>query len=332
MQSDFLDIIHKQSTSSLSFVDEIADILNISYDAAYRRIHGKTNLTFDEGIILAKHFNVSLNQMYAVGNSNSILTEITKNPSDKEELELWFEQTINNATPLTKIKNAEIIWSGKDIAIFRSLTDSYLMRYKMYVWLKDLNVEMAKSKITFDDWMALIPDSLLKKAIELGNVYKNISISELWNEYTLNGTLQQILYYFEAGLLSKDIALKIFNDIHILIDNIEKETIQESISDHKSKNFFRIYLNPSQGLTNTIMIITPIQKAFFTPFSVLSYFKIEQKDACEMMYKFLLKQMSNSKLLSTSGERDRTLFFKSLHQKIAIAKERINLEDRKAFL
>jgi len=202
----------------------------------------------------------------------------------------------------------------------------------MYVWLKELNVDMAKSKISFDEWMTTIPNSLLKKAIDLGNVYKNINISELWNEYTINGTLQQVLYYFEAGLVSMDVALKIFNDIQQVINNMEQETIQESLGNLKGKKFFRIYLNPSQSLTNTVMIVTPFQKAFFTPFSVLSYFKIEHQETCEMMHEFLQKQMSNSKLLATSGERDRTLFFKTIHQKISTVKERINLDNKMMFL
>jgi hypothetical protein len=80
------------------------------------------------------------------------------------------------------------------------------------------------------------------------------------------------------------------------------------------------------------MLITPFQKAFFTPFTVLSYFKIEHKETCDMMHEFLQKQMSNSKLLATSGERDRTIFFKTIHQKISIAKQRIDIDDKMTFL
>jgi len=42
--------------------------------------------------------------------------------------------------------------------------------------------------------------------------------------------------------------------------------------------------------------------------------------------------MSNSKLLVTSGERDRTIFFKTIHQKISIAKERVDFDDKMTFL
>jgi len=332
MQEQFISFLKSKTKDTSSFVDEIASVLDIGYDAAYRRINLKTSLSLEETVKLARHYKISLNKLFEVGDTDSILTEISQKPNNEQALEFWFKQTLNNAIPLTKIKNAEIIWSGKDISLFRSLTDSHLTRYKMYVWLKDLNVEMAKSKITFDEWMKTIPESLLQSAIDLGNIYKHINITELWNDNTINGTLQQVLYYFEAGLVSKDIALRICDDLHEVVNNIEKETIQQSINDLENEKFFHLYKHDLHTLTNTVMLVTPYQKAFFTPFTVLSYFKIEHKDTCDMMHEFLQKQMSNSKLLATSGERDRTIFFKTIHQKISISKERINLDDKMTFL
>ncbi len=332
MQEQFIKYLKAKTQDNTSFIEEIASVLDIGYDAAYRRVNNKTNLSLEESVILARHYKISLNKLFEVGSQNTILAELSPNPNDKKGLELWFKQSLINVNPLTKLKSAEIIWSGKDISLFRTLTDSYLTRYKMYVWLKDLNVEMAKSKITFDDWVKTIPDSLLQSAFDLSEVYKNINITELWNENTVNGSLQQVLYYFEAGLLSKDTALLICDDIHEVINNIEEQTIQQTINISGKEKFFRVYKCDLHTLTNTIMIVTSFQKVFFSPFTVLSYFKIEHKETCEMMYEFLQKQKSNSKLLATAGEKDRTLFFNKIHQKISIVKERINMNEKMTFL
>jgi hypothetical protein len=131
MQDQFIQLLKTKSPDSTSFADEIASVLDIGYDAAYRRINLKTNLTLEEGVKLARHYKVSLNKLFEVGNTNDIITEISQKPNDEQALELWFKQTLNNAIPLTKMKNAEMIWSGKDISLFRSLNDSYLTRYKM---------------------------------------------------------------------------------------------------------------------------------------------------------------------------------------------------------
>ncbi len=332
MQEQFISYLKARSQDNTSFVDEIATVLDIGYDAAYRRINLKTNLTLEEGVKLARHYKISLNKLFEVGNQNTIVTELSPTIQDAAGLEMWLKQSLNNVTPLSRIKNSNFIWSGKDISLFHTLTDSYLTRYKMYVWLKDLNTEMAKSKISFDDWMKTIPDSLLNSAFQLGEVYKNINITELWSDNTINGTLQQVLYYFEAGLVSKDLALLICDDIHDVINHVEIQTINQSIGDSDNSKKFLLYKCDLHMLTNTLMITTPSHKVFFTPFTVLNYFKIENQNTCEMMYEFLQKQMSNSKLLATSGERDRTLFFKTVHQKISIAKERINMDEKMTFL
>lgn len=332
MQEKFIQYLKKKSQNNASFVDEIADVLDIGYDAAYRRINSKTSLTLEESVKLAKHYKISLNKLFEVGSTNTIVTDLSPPIHDAMGLEMWLKQSINNIIALKKIKNAEFIYSSKDIPLFHTLTDSLLTRYKMYVWLKDLNTQMAKSKISFDDWIQTIPESLLNSAFELGEIYKHTNITELWSDNTVNGSLQQVLYYFEAGLVSKDLALRICDDIHQVINHVEKQTIDQCIGGQDNNNTFMLYKCDLHMLTNTIMVITPFGKMFFVPFTVLSYFKIEDKETCDMMHEFLQKQMSNSKLLATSGERDRTLFFKKIHQKISITKERINMDDKMSFL
>ncbi|GAA4290018.1 hypothetical protein [Aestuariibaculum suncheonense] len=332
MQELFIQSLKNKTNNTNSFVNEIAEILDIGYDAAYRRINLKTSLTLDESVKLAKHFNISLNKLFEIGNKNSIVTELSPPINDVKGLEHWIRESTKHVITVKKIKNAQFIYSSKDIPIFHTLTDSLLTRYKMYVWLKDLNVEMAKSKISFDDWVQTIPKSLLTSAFDLGEIYKHTNIIELWSDNTVNGSIQQVLYYFEAGLVSKEYALQICDDIRDVINHVEDKTINQSIGVQNSSNSFMLYKCDLQTLSNTIMVITPYGKIFFSPFTVLSYFKVEHKETCEMMYEFLQKLMSNSKLLTTTGERDRTIFFKKVHQKISIAKERINMGDKMTYI
>ncbi|WP_242117676.1 hypothetical protein [Aestuariivivens sediminicola] len=332
MQEQFIKFLKGKTQDNTSFVDEVAGVLDIGYDAAYRRINLKTSLTLEEGVKLARHYKVSLNKLFEVGNTNTLIAELPPQPKDELGLEMWLKASLDNVSTLIKLKNCEIIYSAKDIPFFHTLNDSNLSRYKMYVWLKDLNTDMAKSKITFDDWVETIPDSLLQSAYNLSAAYKYIDITELWNDNTVTGTLQQVLYYFEAGLVSKEMALSICEDINDVINHTEEQTIQQSLFGAKNKNSYHLYKCDLHMLTNTVMVKTPFQKVFFSPFTVLSYFKIEHQETCEMMHDFLQKQMSISKLLATAGERDRTLFFKTIHQKINTVKAFINLDDKMTFL
>ena len=326
MQEQFIKYLKTKVQDNTSFVEEIASVLDIGYDAAYRRVNLKTSLSLEESVKLAKHYKTSLNKLFEVGSKSTILADLSPPIHNKQGLEMWLKQSYNSVFPLTKLKSSSIIYSAKDIPLFHTLKDSYLSRYKIYVWLKDVDPEMIRNKVSFDNFIKNIPESLLENAFKLGEVYKDINITEIWNNTTINGTLQQVLYYFEAGMLSKELALLICTDIEDVIRHVEKQAIQQSLIGSQNKSIYNLYINDIHTMSNTIMVKTPYQKVFFTPFTVISYFKIEHQPTCELMFEFFEKQMSISKLLVNAGEKDRSLFFNRMHQKINRLRERIIID------
>ncbi len=331
MQKEFIQYLKEKASNNTSFADEIATVLDIGYDAAYRRINLKTNLTLEESVKLAKHFNISLNKLYEVGSQFTILAERSPRIINQEHLESYFTESIKNLIPLTKLKNASIIYSAKDIPLFYTLKDSFLTRYKIYVWLKFTNKEMTKNKISFDDFIKTIPSSLLEKAFELGTTYNYINIIEFWNDNTINGTIQQIIYFYESQLLSKELALKICDDLEDIVHHVEKQTIQQSIINSKNNASYNLYKSDLLTMSNIILVKTTHKKAFFVPYTVLEYLKVEHQDTCDIMEDFFERQMTNSKLLVHSGEKDRTLFFNRMHQKINKLRDRIIIDDTFGF-
>jgi hypothetical protein len=325
MQEQFIQHLKSQIPEDRSIIDEIADILNINYDAAYRRVNLKTNLTLSEAVVLSKHFKISLNKLYEVGSQHTIIAEKSPKINGVEGLEQYFKTSLENVHPLTKLKSASIIYSAKDIPLFYTLKDSFLTRYKIYVWLKFLNEDGRMSKVSFEDFLKTLPASLLESAFALGETYNYIDITEFWNDNTINGTLQQVFYYYESGLLSKEMALLICKDLQQIVNHVEQQTIEQTILDSKNNAAYKLYKSDLLTMSNTIMVKTQHQKVFFTPFTVLTYFKIEHQETCNEMDRFFSKQMKNSKLLVTAGEKDRALFFNKMQQKIQTVIERIHI-------
>ena len=48
IQVSFLNMVKEKTDPHVSFVDELADLLSISKDSAYRRLRGETLLSFEE--------------------------------------------------------------------------------------------------------------------------------------------------------------------------------------------------------------------------------------------------------------------------------------------
>ena len=331
MQSQFIGFLKEKNAGTNSFIDEIAAVLDIGYDAAYRRVNMKTQLTLEEGIKLAKHFNISLNQLYEVGSQHTIVVEKSPRILDQQHLESYFTRSIENLIPLTKLKSASILYSAKDIPLFYTLKDSFITRYKIYVWLKLTNKEMTKNKISFDNFIDTISNSLLAQAFELGKTYNFINITEFWNDNTINGTLEQIIYFYESQLLSKDLALKICDDLEEVVHHVERQTIQQSIVNSTNNASYNLYKSDLLTMSNTIMVKTTHKKTFFVPFTVLEYLKIEHQETCDIMDDFFSRQMTNSKLLVHSGEKDRTLFFNKMHQKVNKLRDHISINKASGF-
>lgn len=326
MQDVFIKHIRHHMPEDRSIIEEVSGILNINYDAAYRRVNGKTNLSLEEAVVLARHFKISLNKLFEVGSQQTIIAEKSPKILNLEDLENYFKASHQNISQLLKLKSASIIYSAKDIPLFYTLTDSYITRYKMYVWLKFLNEDGSMARLSFEEFLKMIPQSLLDSAFQLAETYNYINITEFWNDNTINGTLQQVLYYFESGMLSKEMALNICDDITKIITHVEEQTIGQTIIKSKNNAQYHLYKSDLLTMSNTVMIKTQHQKLFFSPFTVLTYFKIAHSQTCDDMDMFFTKQMKNSKLLANAGEKDRSLFFNKMLIKTKTVKERISID------
>src|SRR5436190_24357611 len=66
LQQFFFQHIKSKLPPHLSFVDEVAEHLNISTDSAYRRIRGEKPISLEEVQKLCSHFRISLDHLLNV--------------------------------------------------------------------------------------------------------------------------------------------------------------------------------------------------------------------------------------------------------------------------
>ena len=111
-------IIKQRLPDNVSFIDEIADVLDISYDAMYRRLKGKTVLSFSEAIQIAKHYKVSLNGLYDVEKEENLFVLKKSSDNSFEGLTDFFDVIANSAAIFSKFKNPDILYAAKEIPIY----------------------------------------------------------------------------------------------------------------------------------------------------------------------------------------------------------------------
>ncbi|QEE48225.1 hypothetical protein FUA48_01125 [Flavobacterium alkalisoli] len=310
-QEKLLKTIRKQSKSS-SLIDEVAGILNISYDAAHRRISQKSKFTIEETIALCHHYSLSMDLLF--GGSDKVIVEKTSEIKTMEDLTGYFRESAQKLEAYKKLTDTIMYYSAKDIPLFHTISGTVLSKFKLYVWLNLLN---GKQHESFENFT--VNSSLLEHSNKLNEVYKSVQVNEIWNDTTINSTIQQIFYFFQSGLLSLSSATLICEDLKAILTEAEQKC-------SKNDSGYHLYYNELLLLNNNVLLSSVKQKSLFVPYTMLGYFITVDPDTCRNAEEYFSHQIRNSKSLNQSGTRDRKLFFNRMHQKIDFYLQKMNSE------
>lgn len=308
-QELLLKEIRKQLSTSLN--DEIAVILNISYDAAHRRVSGKSKFSIDETLQLANHFNISLDKLFL--KSDKVIVEKTIEIASLKDLLSYFKKSAEQIENLTKSEKSTLYYSAKDIPLFYFMDGTIISKFKAYVWLTLLNSDQIN--VSFENFV--IDESFMEHTQKLKKIYENAIVKEVWNDTTINSSLQQILYFYESGLLSFKSATALYLDLKRILNLIKDK------SNNVNSNF-SIYYNELILLNNNMLIENKNRLTMFIPYTLLGYFITDNKESCSNVHRFFNQQIMNSKSLNQSGIKDQNLFFNRANRKIDYYVEQLN--------
>jgi len=325
-QENLLKALKLRVHKKLSFIDLISSILNIGYDAAYRRVTNKTSLSLNEAVILARHFNLSLNQLFGTGDKQSLLINKSKNINNRTELEAYFIELYSNLNGILKGNRINIYYSANDMPIFYFLNNTILSKFKNYVWLNIFDTKFSNAKRPYKNFMQT--KRLSQSCLKVGKIYNQFSITEIWNDNILDKTFMQIFHYYQIGLLELPEALVICSELETILNKIETKAKVGYNKNDNNQTEYKLYNNEIISLGNLILIETKSSKIVLTPHSLLSYFIIKNPDTCNEIENFFKKQLDISNLLSSSEEKGRILFFNKLRKKIKQLKLKLKLENQ----
>lgn len=304
-QKVLLQQIKERLPENSSLNEEIARVLNISYDASHRRTSLKSKFSLEESVLLAKHFNISLDSLFGLTHQQFVSVEKTKQISSENELQLYFEKSYNSLKSLLHRKDCELLYSAKDIPIFYTLKDDRLSHFKIYVWLKLLDKSFRNK--SFENYVPQL--STLQSAKKLGELYQDLPITEIWDTTTINSTLKQIHFYFEAGQVSAKNAIELCVLLKELLEEISLKVVSKKYS-------YKLYYNELLLMNNNVLVVTPQKQSLYVPFAMLSYYLTSDEETCKEAKKHFDKQIKHSKLLNTVGEKEQNKFYHKMMQKV----------------
>ncbi len=311
--SDFFSEISKRLPKNILLVDEVSDVLGISYDASYRRINRKTSLSLEEAMKLAKHYEVSL---------NDLLKE------DKKGLQDFYKKVAKNINEFSKLENSQLILAAREIPVYHIPSGSLYSKFRTYTYLNiltDFSKELPKKMSDFSvDKQMLLNSALFK------NSFREIKVTEIWSDSTINNCLYQIFYFFKIKSITKEEAIIMCDEISEMVKSIEKKAALGYWSKDKKVKFC-LYHNKILTLNNLVYLKSSFKNVALMPYSSLSYIRLLDKNTCSEVEEYFDKTIRWSSKILGNVEINSNLFFSVMYERIEGLKKEIKAENHFSF-
>lgn len=320
VQQRFFQHIKDNLPAHLSLVDEVAELLNISNDSAYRRIRGEKAISFEELQVLSSQYKISLDQFLHL-QSDAILFSGRVNMTSETVFEDYLKNVLFQFQTINSFQKKHMYVLMKDIPPFVHFQIPELALFKFYFWMKSIlhDERFKKVKFSFDEPLLREFLPLSRKVIES---YNTIPVTEIWNIESINSSIRQIDFYRQSGMYknSGDIKL-LYEKLEDLINHIERQAEQgvkfligtESNSQSAPYNMF---VNELILGDNTYLAEMDSMRLTFLNHSVLYFVATRDEAFNGSMFNSLNNLIKKSTQLSSIGEKERVRFFNRLRDKI----------------
>ncbi len=320
IQVRFFQHLKAQLPPHLAMVDEVADLLGISNDSAYRRIRGEKPMDLEETYKLCNHFKISMDQMLHLQSDAFIFSGPLKNASGNS-FENWLENLHRQFQYVNSFEKKHLIYLMKDIPPFLHFQIPELASFKFFFWMKAiLHYDDLKGvKFSLNDPRYDKFHEVSKKIIQ---IYSQVPATEIWNIESINSSLRQIEFYREAGSFTKIEDVKILYDkMEELINHIEREAelgIKFNIGQKPASKpaEYRLFVNELILGDNTVMTELNNTRTTYLNHGVLYLVGTNDERFNTAMFENLENLKRKSTMISSIGEKERVAFFNRVRDKI----------------
>jgi len=320
LQITFFQFIKSKLPSHLSLVDEIADLLEISVDSAYRRIRGEKMISFEEISKISSHFKLSIDQLLHLKTSDAKIFSGNYITPDNFNFEQYLQTMLDVLTFLNSFKNRELIHFCKDIVIFSYFPYPELAAFKNFAWMKTiLNFPVFFHQPFYCDMFEKSSIDIFPK---IAKQYTLIPGAEIMNVSNIHTTLYQIEYYKTARMFRSDSELKImYEQLHAMVTHIERQAesgvkFMPGEKENSQSATYNLYVNDFVIGDNSYLATVEGNRISYMVHCHLNYLTTSDEAHTTYHYNFLKNIIQKSILLSKSSEKLRSGFFHLIHDEI----------------
>lgn len=311
----------------ISFVDEIAEVLNISNDSAYRRIRGEKPISLDETTQLCIHFKISLDGLLLPSSDSFIFNGRITNNTDYT-FENWLHSIIQVLQMIKSHHPNHMLYLAKEIPFFYYFLIPEVAAFKSFFFMKSI--------LFYDDWKHAkfsVKDDYSKYHETwrtISNTFATIPGTEIWSIENISSTIHQIEFYRQTGALKSDEdAILLFEKLNELINHLERQA-EHGVKLHYEQKpgsgtaTYKMFVNELIMGDNMQLVQLGNKQLTYINHSVINFIMTADEAFNNYMKKTIDVIMQKSTPISEVNERERLIFFNKLRAKVKIAMQQIN--------
>lgn len=325
-QVDFIKQIRQLIPAHHNLVDELADVLQVSNDSAYRRIRGETALTMDEIILLCNHYRISFDS-FNINTPGTVTFTYLPLGNDERSFEKYLKNMLTDLKKIEGFEKKELLFAAEDIPIFHHFYFPYLTAFKIFYWNNSiLNSPELEGK-KFDP--GFVPPQMLKVAEDILDRYCNIPSQEIWCEDTLNSTLKQIEYYWDIQVIrSTGDALQLCDELEEMVRRIQVQAENGYKLNKKNEpvkgSTFRLYNTDLMIGNNCILVYMDGVKGVYVTNQTFNAMITTNVAFCNETETWFNNLTRKSNAISADDKAGSDRFFNNLYNRLEKLKEKIS--------
>ncbi len=313
LQINFLNRIKDIIPESVSFTDELAEVLQISTDSVYRRLRGETLLTVNEVYQLCTHYRISFDLFTHQAKNIAFHYDDLKNPAG---FHTYLSTIYNDMKQIARSENKQIIYAAIDVPIFHHFKYPELSAFKMFYWMK------AVVGVSSLDGKKFSVSHVSPEFAEIGkkiyDIYLEIPSVEIWTDETINSLIKQIEFYWDAGYFeTQDDALTVCKQAREEIETLNKQAELSSKKMNKSdEGSFMLYHSHIEIGSNCIFTKKADIEAVYLSVHTFNKIVTGNPGFVEDSKAWLENLIKKSDLISGVSQVNRYRFFKRASDKL----------------
>jgi hypothetical protein len=327
IQISLFQKIKDQLPPHVSFVDDIADLLEISNDSSYRRIRGEKPLSIHEVCRLCNHYKFSLDDLLGTTTASitfqiSLLKEGTYTFND------WLKNLLSYTLATSKAsRESEAMFILNELSIYNIIQVPEVFAFKLFFW--------QKSVINFPDFREARfrieePDKEMKELLaDIVSHYVVVKTMELTTEECLNSYLKQIIFYREAGYFeNNEDAITLCEKLVDLLNHQQKQAelgfkYPYGKYPQGEEGNLQLYHNDIILADNVVLVRAGDTVTSIITGNAINLMATHNQEFYDYNYAWGKNLLSKSVLISGSAEKERNRFYLKLREQVEKVADRL---------